>query len=234
MNEKLRILKERVYGANMLLQKNGLITLTWGNVSEIDRALGLVAIKPSGVGYDTMCPDDIVVTDLDGSVIEGALRPSSDLPTHLALYKSFPDIGAVAHTHSRWATVFAQAKRSVPMLGTTHADTFYGDVPCTRGLTEAEIKGEYERETGNVIAETFANRDYEAIPGVLVASHGPFTWGKDAISAVNNSVVLEEVAMMAWNTLMMNPDAKIQRELLDKHYLRKHGKNAYYGQGESK
>jgi L-ribulose-5-phosphate 4-epimerase len=214
----------------MLLQKNGLITLTWGNVSEIDRALGLVAIKPSGVGYDTMCPDDIVVTDLDGGVIEGALRPSSDLPTHLALYKSFPDIGAVAHTHSRWATVFAQAKRSVPMLGTTHADTFYGDVPCTRELTEKEIAGEYERETGTVIAEAFADRDYEAIPGVLVASHGPFTWGKDAIGAVNNSVVLEEVAMMAYHTLVLNADVCFDGALADKHYFRKHGEGAYYGQ----
>lgn len=230
MNEKLRILKERVYQANMLLQKNGLITLTWGNVSEIDRALGLVAIKPSGVGYDTMCPDDIVVTDLDGSVIEGALRPSSDLPTHLALYKSFPDIGAVAHTHSRWATVFAQAKRSVPMLGTTHADTFYGDVPCTRELTEKEIAGEYERETGTVIAEAFCDRDYEAIPGVLVASHGPFTWGKDAIAAVNNSVVLEEVAMMAYHTLVLNAGVYFADALADKHYFRKHGEGAYYGQ----
>ena len=230
MNEKLRILKERVYQANMLLQKNGLITLTWGNVSEIDRALGLVAIKPSGVGYDTMCPDDIVVTDLDGGVIEGALRPSSDLPTHLALYKSFPDIGAVAHTHSRWATVFAQAKRSVPMLGTTHADTFYGDVPCTRELTEKEIAGEYERETGTVIAEAFCDRDYEAIPGVLVASHGPFTWGKDAIAAVNNSVVLEEVAMMAYHTLVLNAGVCFADALADKHYFRKHGEGAYYGQ----
>lgn len=234
MDEKIRVLKEKVYQANILLKKNNLITLTWGNVSEIDRELGLIAIKPSGVAYDKMCMDDIVITDLEGNVMEGKLKPSSDLPTHVELYKSFANIGAVSHTHSRWATIFAQAQRCIPMLGTTHADTFYGDVPCTRGLTLAEIEGNYERETGCVIAEEFAKRDYEAIPGVLVASHGPFTWGKDAIAAVNHSVVLEEVAMMAFQTLMLNETARFDKALADKHYYRKHGAGAYYGQEEKK
>ena len=230
MNEKLRTLKENVYRANILLKERGLITLTWGNVSEIDRELGLVAIKPSGVDYDAMKIDDIVIIDLDGNVVDGKLNPSSDLPTHLELYRGFKNIGAVAHTHSRWATVFAQAQRDIPMLGTTHADTFYGNVPCTRGLTLSEINGNYEKETGNVIVEEFSNRDHVAIPGVLVASHGPFTWGKDAISAVNNSVVLEEVAMMAYHTLILNESVRFDTALADKHYFRKHGTGAYYGQ----
>ena len=230
----LKELKERVLKANLALKENGLITLTWGNVSEIDRERGLIAIKPSGVDYDTMTAEDIVVTDLEGNVVEGKLNPSSDLPTHLQLYKSFPQIGAVVHTHSRWATIFAQAGRSIPMLGTTHADTFYGDVPCTRPMTEAEIAGDYEKETATVIVEAFAEKDPMAIPGVVVYSHGPFTWGKNAMSAVKNAIVLEEVAMMAAQTLLLNKEASFQQALADKHYYRKHGANAYYGQGGDK
>ncbi|MBE6629669.1 MAG: L-ribulose-5-phosphate 4-epimerase [Ruminococcaceae bacterium] len=228
----LEQLKERVYRANLLLKESGLITLTWGNVSEIDREKGLVVIKPSGVSYDKMRAEDMVVVDLDGNVVEGDLRPSSDLPTHLRLYKGFPTIGAVAHTHSRWATIYSQAGKSVPMLGTTHADTFYGDIPCTRYMTKAEIEGDYEWETGTVILEAFEGRDPEAIPGVLVQSHGPFTWGKDAVDSVNHAIVLEEVAMMAWHTVALNADANFQQELADKHYFRKHGAGAYYGQVE--
>lgn len=226
----LEKIKERVFKANILLRESGLITLTWGNVSEIDRESGLVVIKPSGVDYDKMRVEDMVVTDLCGNVVEGELRPSSDLPTHIELYRGFPEIGAVAHTHSRWATIFSQAGRSVPMLGTTHADTFYGDVPCTRLMTKAEIEGDYEKETGTVILEAFANQDPTAIPGVLVQSHGPFTWGKNAIDAVKNAIVLEEVAMMAYHTVAMNGAASFQQELADKHYFRKHGAGAYYGQ----
>lgn len=230
MNERIKKLKERVYRANILLKKSNLITLTWGNVSEMDRELGLIAIKPSGVDYDTMTPDDIVVVDIDGNTVEGSLRPSSDLPTHLELYKSFTKTNAVVHTHSRWATIFSQAGKSVPMLGTTHADAFYGDVPCTRALTKEEIAGDYEKETGTVIIEAFADKDYTAIPGVLVNSHGPFTWGENADKAVQNSIILEEVAMMAFNTVLLNKDAHFDQALADKHYFRKHGKNAYYGQ----
>ena len=226
----LRKLKERVYQANLALKENGLITLTWGNVSEIDRERGYIVIKPSGVDYATMSADDMVVVDLDGNVVEGDLRPSSDLPTHIELYKGFPEIRAVVHTHSRFATVFSQAGKSIPMLGTTHADTFYGDVPCTRPMTKAEIESAYEKETGTVILEAFEGKDPAAIPAALVNSHGPFTWGKDAHDAVKNAIVLEEVAMMAWHTLSLNPDAKFQQELADKHYSRKHGANAYYGQ----
>ena len=226
----LRKLKERVYQANLALKENGLITLTWGNVSEIDRERGYIVIKPSGVDYATMSADDMVVVDLDGNVVEGDLRPSSDLPTHIELYKGFPEIRAVVHTHSRFATVFSQAGKSIPMLGTTHADTFYGDVPCTRPMTKDEIESAYEKETGTVILEAFEGKDPAAIPAALVHSHGPFTWGKDAHDAVKNAIVLEEVAMMAWHTLSLNPDAKFQQELADKHYSRKHGANAYYGQ----
>ena len=226
----LNALKKKVYEANLLLKESGLITLTWGNVSEIDRKKGLIAIKPSGVEYDKMCPEDIVITDLEGNVVEGELRPSSDLPTHIELYKNFPEITAVAHTHSRWATVFAQAGKSIPMLGTTHADTFFGDVPCTRAMTAEEIAGDYEKETGTVIVEAFSDKDPTAIPGVVVFSHGPFTWGNSALGAVKNAIVLEEVAMMAWNTLMLNNQATFQQELADKHYYRKHGAGAYYGQ----
>ena len=225
-----KALRERVLCANLALKESGLVVLTWGNVSEIDRESGLVAIKPSGVDYNSMTEDDIVITDLDGRVVWGKLRPSSDLPTHLKLYRSFPNIGAVVHTHSRWATVFAQAGKSIPMLGTTHADTFYGDVPCTRPMTAEEIGGDYEWETGTVIVEAFKERDVNAVPGALVCSHGPFAWGKNAAEAVKNAIVLEEIAMMAWHTVGLNLQATFQQELADKHYFRKHGAGAYYGQ----
>ncbi len=226
----LENLKEKVYEANISLKKNALITLTWGNVSEIDRKNGLVAIKPSGIAYEAMSLDDIVIVDLNGNIIEGKWRPSSDLPTHLEIYKSFPEICGITHTHSRWATVFAQAGMSIPELGTTHADTFYGDIPCTRKLTDREIAGEYEKETGKIICEAFSGRNPFDIPGVLVYSHGPFTWGENAEKSVENAVILEEIAMMAWHTLKLNPNVKFQSVLADKHYFRKHGANAYYGQ----
>ena len=228
-------IKKRVHKANLLLKISGLITLTWGNVSEIIRSAGVVIIKPSGVDYDVMTPDDMVVVDMAGNVVEGNLAPSSDLPTHLALYRAFPAIGGVAHAHSRWATVFAQAGVPIPALGTTHADNFYGDIPCTRKMTPEEIFTEYEKETGNVIVETFAQRNPEEIPAVLVHSHGPFTWGRDAVKAVENAIVLEECAMMAYHTLQLNAQAKFQSKLADKHYFRKHGAHAYYGQrGDAK
>ncbi len=228
----LEHLKEQVFRANLQLPKHGLVTFTWGNVSAIDRAAGLVVIKPSGVSYETMKPDDMVVVELGtGRVAEGALKPSSDTPTHLELYKAFPNIGGIVHTHSRWATSFAQAGRGISPLGTTHADYFYGEIPCTRKMTAAEIRGEYEKETGLVIKETFAGKDPDAIPAVLVYSHGPFAWGRDAMDAVHNAVVLEETAFMNIQTLLLAPGIPpMQQELLDKHYLRKHGKNAYYGQ----
>ena len=226
-------IKEQVYQANLQLKSSGLVVLTWGNVSQIDRKNGCVVIKPSGVDYDRMTADNMVVVDLNGNVIDGDLKPSSDLPTHLALYKAFPEIGGITHTHSQWATVFAQAGAPVPALGTTHADTFYGTVPVTRKLTPSEISGEYEKETGTVIIEAFQNIDPDAIPGVLVHSHGPFTWGSNAQKSVENAIVLEQVAMMAWHTLSLNANVKFQQELLDKHYFRKHGKNAYYGQKET-
>ena len=226
----LEQIKERVLKANLLLKQYSLITLTWGNVSEIDRESGYVVIKPSGVSYDDMKAEDMVVVDLDGRVVEGKLSPSSDTPTHLELYRRFSDIGGVTHTHSRWATVFAQAGSPIRALGTTHADTFYGDIPCTRKMTEAEIKGEYELQTGKVIAEMFPEETVMQVPAALVHSHGPFTWGKDALKSVENALILEEVAMMAWHTLSMSPDARIDQTLLDKHYMRKHGPNAYYGQ----
>jgi L-ribulose-5-phosphate 4-epimerase len=230
----LEQLKNEVYAANMALQAHGLITFTWGNVSGVDRKENLMVIKPSGVAYDVLCPADMVVLNLSsGEVVEGALNPSSDTPTHLRLYQAFPEIGGIAHTHSRWATIYAQAQREIPPLGTTHADYFYGTSPCTRLMTEAEIAGAYEWETGNVIVERFAALDPRAMPGVLVASHGPFTWGKDADTAVHNAVVLEEVAFMAWHNEMASPDIPpMQQALLDKHFLRKHGENAYYGQKE--
>ncbi|MBR5587031.1 MAG: L-ribulose-5-phosphate 4-epimerase [Clostridia bacterium] len=230
----LEQIKERVFKANISLQEYKLITLTWGNVSEIDRETGYVIIKPSGVSYNDMTPDDMVVVDLNGNKIEGKLNPSSDTPTHLELYRKFPSIGGITHTHSRWATIFSQAQMSIPILGTTHADAFYGDIPCTRKLTSDEIFGEYELETGKVIAELFTQDTISKIPGALVCSHGPFTWGKDAMESVKNAVILEEVAMMAWHTLKLNSDADFQKELSDKHYLRKHGENAYYGQKELK
>lgn len=227
----LEKLKSQVFDANMLLVKYGLVTLTWGNASGLDREKGLVVIKPSGVSYESMRPEDMVVVDLSGNIVEGDYRPSSDTPTHLKLYNAFDSIGGVVHTHSRMAVSFAQAGLPVPALGTTHADNFYGDIPCTRMLTPAEISGDYEAETGNVIIEAFKDIDPSAIPGVLVYSHGPFTWGKDAIDAAHNAVVLEEVAYMAFHSLSLRPDAeRIRRELLDKHYLRKHGSGAYYGQ----
>lgn len=226
----LEEIKEKVFRANILLPRYNLITLTWGNVSEIDRKTGLVVIKPSGVSYDNMTAEDMVVVDLEGNKVEGKLNPSSDTPTHLELYRRFPEIGGITHTHSRWATIFSQCGMNIPALGTTHADTFYGDVPCTRKMTDEEIFGEYELETGRVIAELFTEDTVTKVPGVLVNSHGPFSWGKDSMKSVENAVVLEEVAMMAWHTLMMNETVNFQQALLDKHYLRKHGENAYYGQ----
>lgn len=227
----LETLKQEVLIANLFLPKNGLVTFTWGNVSGIDRASGLVVIKPSGVSYEQMTAEDMVVLDLDGNIIEGNLKPSSDTSTHLELYKAFRDIGGIVHTHSRWATSFAQAGRAIVPTGTTHADYFYGAVPCTRLLTPVEIAGNYEIETGKVIIETFNNLDPNAVPAVLVQSHGPFCWGKTPGKAVETAVVLEEIAFMQFHANMLNPDLPaMQKELLDKHFLRKHGKNAYYGQ----
>ncbi len=229
----LEQLKELVCKANLELPKYGLITFTWGNVSGIDREKGLVVIKPSGVSYDGMTADDMVVVDLDGNVVEGKYKPSSDTPTHVALYKAFPSLGGVVHTHSRWATTFAQLGMGIPALGTTHGDYFYGEIPCTRAMTPEEIAGEYELETGNVIIETFEKRGIDAaqVPAALVFSHGPFAWGTDPMDSVHNAVVLEELAFMAYHTLQLKPGiSPIQQELLDKHYLRKHGANAYYGQ----
>ncbi len=228
----LEELKCKVYEANMKLPQYGLVTFTWGNVSGIDREKGLVVIKPSGVEYSEMKPEDMAVVSLgSGERVEGELNPSSDTPTHLVLYRAFPEIGGVVHTHSRWATVYAQSGRGIPPLGTTHGDYFYGEIPCTRKMTTEEIAGEYERETGNVIVETFSGISAADIPAVLVHSHGPFTWGTDPDNAVHNAVVLEEIAFMAWHNQMMDPGIQpMQQELLDKHYLRKHGANAYYGQ----
>ncbi len=227
----LEQLKQQVFEANLELPKRNLVTYTWGNVSGIDRATNRVVIKPSGVDYETMTASDMVVVDLDGKVIEGKWKPSSDTPTHVELYRAFPEAGGIVHTHSRWATIFAEAGRAVPAMGTTHADYFYGAVPCTRPMTDAEIQGEYEKETGKMIIEAFDGIDPMTIPGVLVYSHGPFTWGKDAAEAVHNAVVLEEIAFMDWHAMALNPKQDtMQKALLDKHYLRKHGKNAYYGQ----
>lgn len=228
----LEALKKRVYEANMLLPEHKLITFTWGNVSEIDRESGIMAIKPSGVEYKDLTPDDIVLVDIHtGKKVEGEMNPSSDTDTHAELYRSFPNIGGVVHTHSRWATVFSQSGRGIPAFGTTHGDYFYGEIPCTRKMTPKEIAGSYELETGKVIVETFSGKNPDDIPAVLVHSHGPFTWGTDAKNAVHNAVVLEELAFMAWHNLMMSPQLpSMQNELLDKHYLRKHGANAYYGQ----
>ena len=228
----LEQLKEQVFQSNLLLPRHGLVVFTWGNVSGIDREQGLVVIKPSGVSYDDMKADDMVIVELEtGTVVEGKLKPSSDTATHSELYKAFPKIGGIVHTHSRWATTFAQAGRGIIALGTTHGDYFYGEIPCTRKMTRAEIEGEYEKETGLVIKETFQGKDPDAIPAVLVHSHGPFAWGTDPMDAVHNAVVLEEVAFMNFHTLMLEPTIpSMQQELLDKHYLRKHGANAYYGQ----
>lgn len=229
----LEQLKQEVFEANMLLPKYGLVTFTWGNVSGIDREKGLVVIKPSGVEYDVMKAEDMVITDLDGNVVDSKLKPSSDLMTHLEFYKNFKDIGGVVHTHSINAVAFAQAGRDIPALGTTHGDYFYGDIPCTRKMTPEEIAGEYELNTGKVIVEEFNKRniDPNQMPGVLVQSHGPFTWGKDPHEAVHNSVVLEVLSEMAIKTFIANPHVEsMQQELLDKHFLRKHGPGAYYGQ----
>ena len=231
----LEELKELVCKANLELPKYSLVTFTWGNVSGVDREKGLMVIKPSGVEYDNMNPEDMVVVSLKtGERVEGKWKPSSDTATHVALYNAFPNIGGIVHTHSRWATSWAQAGRGIPAYGTTHGDYFYGEIPCTRKMTPEEIAGEYELETGNVIIESFKARGIDAdhVPAVLVNSHGPFAWGADPHNAVHNSVVLEELAFMAFHTEAMNPGiAPMQQELLDKHYLRKHGKNAYYGQG---
>lgn len=228
----LKELKQQVYEANLRLPAHGLVTFTWGNVSGIDRGAGLVVIKPSGVSYEDMRAEDMAVVDLaTGETVEGALRPSSDTPAHLELYRRFEGIGGVVHTHSRWATVFAQAGREILPLGTTHADDFFGTVPCTRPMTRQEIDGDYERETGRVIAEAFLGKNPEEIPAVLVFGHGSFAWGRDAHTAVHNAVVLEEAAFMAWHTVMLNENASpVSQALLDRHYLRKHGPDAYYGQ----
>ena len=234
----LEELKERVCKANLDLVKHGLVIFTWGNVSAIDRASGLVVIKPSGVDYDNMKPEDMVVVDLDGKVVEGDLRPSSDTPTHLVLYKAFPEIGGVVHTHSTYATAWAQAGLDIPNIGTTHADYFHDDIPCTRDMKKSEVFGEYEKETGNVIVERFKGMNPVDTPAVLVKNHGPFTWGTDADNAVHNAVVLEQVAKMGFvavtlnlSTLdLVNHKPSMNKLLIEKHYSRKHGPNAYYGQ----
>jgi len=227
----LKKLKREVLEANLMLPKHGMVVFTWGNVSAIDEDTQLVAIKPSGVEYDVLKEDDIVIVDLQGNVVEGKLKPSSDTATHLELYRNFPGIKGVVHTHSRWATIFSQAKLSLRPLGTTHADYFYGDIPCTRVLSPEEIAHEYELNTGKVIVETFKDIDPSHVPGVLVASHGPFAWGTSALDAVHSAIVLEEVAMMNWHSLMINPKlSDMQKALMDKHFFRKHGSGAYYGQ----
>lgn len=228
----IKELKEQVFEANMLLPKYHLITFTWGNVSAYDKDSGFIAIKPSGVSYENMKPDDIVIMDLEKHRVDGALKPSSDTDTHIEIYKNFPEIGGIVHTHSHWATIYAQMGRGIPAYGTTHADYLYGEVPCTRPMTPEEIEGPYEKNTGKVIVETYHNRNHLQLPAVLVYNHGPFVWGKSAAMAVHNAVVLEEVAMMAYFTeLGTSFSAKpMQSELLDKHFLRKHGDHAYYGQ----
>lgn len=231
----LEALKETVCRANLELPKHGLVTFTWGNVSGVDRERGLMVIKPSGVDYEGMSAGDMVVVSLEtGERVEGRWKPSSDTDTHLALYRAFPALGGIVHTHSRWATTLAQLHRGIPALGTTHADYFYGEIPCTRLMSAEEIAGDYELETGRVIIETFEKKsiDPASIPAVLVASHGPFAWGTDPMNAVHNAVVLEELAFMAYHCAQLEPGiAPMQQELLDKHYLRKHGAGAYYGQG---
>lgn len=226
----LEDLKDNVFRANLELVKHGLVIFTWGNVSQIDRAKGLVVIKPSGVSYGEMKASDMVVVDMDGNVVEGELNPSSDMPTHLEIYKAFDNVVAVAHTHSTYATAWAQARREIPVVGTTHADYFYGAVPCTREMTESEVAIDYEQQTGRVIVEAFDGRNPMHTPGVLVSNHGPFTWGRDAFDAVHNSVVLEEVAKMAFISGQLNTQMSMNDLLTEKHYNRKHGANAYYGQ----
>ncbi|MBR3629021.1 MAG: L-ribulose-5-phosphate 4-epimerase [Oscillospiraceae bacterium] len=230
----LEKLKEEVCAANLELVARGVVIYTWGNVSGIDREKGLIVIKPSGVDYSGMTPDDMVVVDLQtGNVAEGKWKPSSDTRTHLELYRRFPEIGGVTHTHSVNAIAFAQAGKDIPALGTTHADYFYGPIPCTRPLTQQEVEDDYELNTGRVIAETILERQIEplSVPGIIVRNHGPFTWGKDAAASVYHAVVMEQVAEMALKTLLLNPDATIDQYVLDKHYMRKHGPKAYYGQG---
>ncbi|WP_428773355.1 L-ribulose-5-phosphate 4-epimerase [Vibrio sp.] len=232
--DRLAQLRQQVWQANMDLQRHDLVTFTWGNVSGIDRESGLVVIKPSGVEYQDLSAENMVVVDLDGNVIEGDLKPSSDTATHLALYRAYPEVGGVVHTHSPHATSWAQAGKAIPALGTTHADYFYGDIPCTRALTDQEIASDYELNTGLVIIETVAEQEPLAKPGIVVKEHGPFSWGSDADNAVHNAVVIEQVAKMALQTLQINPAVnQINPALLDKHYLRKHGANAYYGQNSA-
>lgn len=227
----LEKLKQEVLEANLCLPKYGLVVFTWGNVSAIDESGKYVAIKPSGVEYDVLTRDDIVIVDLDGNVVDGKLNPSSDTPTHLELYRNFPGIKGIVHTHSRWATIFSQAKMDLNPFGTTHADYYYGKIPCTRLMKKEEIENDYELNTGRIIVETFKDKDPLQIPAVLVASHGPFAWGKSAMDAVHQAVVLEEIAMMNWHSMMANKTLEsMQNDLLNKHFLRKHGKNAYYGQ----
>jgi len=226
----LEKLKEEVFQANLDLVKHGLVIFTWGNVSGIDREKGMVVIKPSGVSYDDLRPKDMVVLNLYGQVVEGNLKPSSDTATHLVLYRQFEQIGGVVHTHSEWATSWAQAGRGISALGTTQADYFHGEIPCTRKMTSKEIETDYELETGKVIVERFKDLDPNFVPGVLVNNHGPFSWGTDPHNAVHNAVVLEEVAKMTFRTLQLNPETTMDQALLDKHFLRKHGKDAYYGQ----
>jgi L-ribulose-5-phosphate 4-epimerase len=226
----LEQLKQEVFQANLDLVKHGLVIFTWGNASAIDRTAGLVVIKPSGVLYDEMTADDMVVVDLEGKVVDGKLKPSSDTATHLVLYKAFPNIGGVVHTHSTYATAWAQAGRDIPNIGTTHADYFKDAIPCTRQMTKAEIEGDYEHETGNVIVEHFAEINPNYTPAALVNNHGPFAWGTDAHNAVHNAVVLEQIAKMAAITVAINPQIQMNDELIKKHFFRKHGANAYYGQ----
>lgn len=233
MKHLLEELKQQVYEANMALPEHNLVVFTWGNVSGIDRENNYIVIKPSGVEYSALSPENMVVVDFDGKVVEGDMKPSSDTATHIELYKQFKDIGGVVHTHSPWAVSFAQAGSDIPAAGTTHADYFYGDIPCTRRMKQDEIETDYEKQTGTVIVNTFKNRsiDPNQIPGVLVNDHGPFTWGTDPLNAVHNSVVLEQVAQMTYHGLMLsNQSSRMDQALLDKHYLRKHGKDAYYGQ----
>lgn len=226
----LEQLKEEVFKANLDLVKHGLVIFTWGNVSGIDRKTGLVVIKPSGVSYDTMTADDMVVVDLYGKVVEGKLKPSSDTPTHVALYRAFPNIGGVVHTHSTYATSWAQAGKDIPNIGTTHSDYFSAAIPCTRGLTQQEVEGEYEAETGKVIITRFYGLNPDYIPGVIVKNHGPFSWGKDPHDAVHNAAVMEQVAKMAYISFNINPELTMDKHLVKKHFYRKHGPGAYYGQ----
>ncbi len=226
----LKELREQVCQANKELERQGLVKLTWGNVSGIDVNRELIVIKPSGVSFAKLTPEDLCVVDLNGTIVEGHLNPSSDLPTHLVLYRHFATIGGVVHTHSTFATAWAQAGMDIPVLGTTHADSFYGDVPCSRGLTPKEINESYEHSTGEVIVETFAKRDPNAVPGIILKNHGPFTWGKDAGKALENAIILEECARLAYYSLKINPNIQMDQHLVEKHYQRKHGKDAYYGQ----